>query len=377
MDTTLGEQEEFVKNLADKAPELKKEFEVYHNRVRQFKKSEKALSEFIKCVLGVKGMVKVSKECIATARMEMDRFSDEELHEYAVNVIRKAEEESISIPDAMRLVGNEKLSEMFNRNATMVKNIGKFEKLVADIKSKTTDLAAIYIKRYKGLGGSVAQSQRHSQQELNKVLFDSMRQEAFVHLKDGNSRADILLALDGHEPANPLSKEVAEHILKYKYYANGELVSSTALPIENIKRNRFLGNHHNRSKILKAGRNAIMAAVDRRKYTQDMAKEKWRTEMKSKLNYKETFRGTKAENLDGSFDEAKIDEIIDNSFENITTGKNQIFTRSLVANDREAMAQKKHQFYVYKDWRNWGAYDNLYGDGGSLFYPGWRYTDYR
>jgi len=308
-------------------------------------------------------VAKISKECIATARKEMDHFSDEELHEYAVQVIRKAEEDSISIPDAMKLIGDEKLAEMFNRNATMVKNIEKFESLVDKIKSKTTDLAAIYIKRYKGLGDSVAQGQRHAQQELNKQLFDSMKAEVLTHIKDRNNRSDILLALDGHEPLNPLSKEAAEHILKYKSYVNGELVNSTALPIEGIKNNRFLGNNHNLSKILKAGRNAVMAAVDRGKYAVSMAKEKWRKELKSRLDYKRTFSGTKAENLDGTFDEAKIDEIIDNSFENITTRKSEIFTRSLVANDREAMAQKKHQFYNFKDWRNWGAYDSLYGDG--------------
>lgn len=306
-------------------------------------------------------MAKIT-ECIATARQEMDHFSDEELHEYAVAVIRKAEEDSISIPDAMKAIGEEKIAEMFNRNATMVKNVGKFERIAQAIKDKTTDLAAVYIKRYKGLGDSVAQSQRHAEQELNKQLFDRMTVEEIDFLKDGNNRIDILSALDGLD-ASPTAKSIAEHINRYKDYTNSELVISTALPIENIKRNRFLGNHHNASKILKAGRNAIMSAIDRRKYTVDMAKEKWRNEMKSKLDYKETFGRTKAENLDGSFDEAKIDEIIDNSFENITTRKNEIFTRSLVANDREAMANKKHQFYVYKDWRNWGAYDSIYGDG--------------
>ncbi len=307
-------------------------------------------------------MYKVSKECILNAKKEMDYFSDEELHEYAVKVIRKSEDEGLTIEDSMKEIGKEKLSEMFNRNSTMIKNMGKFEKISSDIRNKTTDLAAVYIKRYKGLGRSVAQSNRDEQRKLNDVLFSSMTHEELVFLKDKNNRTDILNALDGLDSSTE-AKSIAENIKKYKDYSNGELVNSTAFPIEGIKKNRFLGNHHNVSKILKSGRNAILAAVDKRKYSIDQAKKKWREELKSKLNYKETFGGTKAENIDGTFDEKKVDEILDNSFENITTRKNEIFTRSLVANDREAMSAKKHQFYNFKDWRNWGAYDSIYGDG--------------
>lgn len=308
-------------------------------------------------------MAKVSKECILNAQKDLDLFTDEELHEYAVKVIRKAEEDGSSIEEAMSSVGKEKLSEMFNRNSIMVKNMGKFEKLAEDIKNKTTDLAAIYIKRYKGLGRSVAQSQRHAQHELNEQLFGKMTAEEVVHLKDSNFRQDIFDAMDGKEDVNPLSKSIAEKIIKYKEYCNGELVNSTALPIENIKKNRFFGNHHNTSKILKGGRNAILSAVDKRKYKVEESKKKWVDKIKQHLNYKETFGGTKAENIDGTFNESKVDEIINNTFENITTGKNVIFTKSLVANDREALAKAKHQFYIFKDWSNWGAYDSVYGDG--------------
>jgi len=54
LERTLQEQQDFVAELAEKAPNQKKEFEMYHNKVRQFKKSGKALEDLIKCILGAK-----------------------------------------------------------------------------------------------------------------------------------------------------------------------------------------------------------------------------------------------------------------------------------------------------------------------------------
>lgn len=306
-------------------------------------------------------MVKISNECVAAARTALSHFSDEELHEYATKVIRKSESEKISIQDAMKSVGDEKMQELFNRNATTAKNIAKFEKISDMIKSKETDMAALYVKRYKGLGYNVSESQRNAQHNLNENLFSKMSEEQVVYLKNVDNRTTILEALDGLDSPK-LAKELAEHIRNYKEYSTAKLVESTALPIENIKKNRFLGNNHNLSKILKAGRNAIKAAGSKAKYTVEESKEIWRTHIKKNLDIKETFGGTKAERLDSSFDDKIVDEIINNTFENITTRKNEIFTRSLVANDREALERKAHQFYVFKDWRTWGSYDSLYGD---------------
>lgn len=306
-------------------------------------------------------MAKISKECVAAARTALSHFSDEELHEYASKVIRKSESEKISIQDAMKSVGDEKIQELFNRNATTAKNIAKFEKISDMIKNKETDMAALYVKRYKGLGYNVEESQRYAQHDLNENLFNKMSEEQLVYLRNSDNRTTILEAMDGLD-APPIAKEIAEHIHNYKGYSTSKLVESTALPIENIKKNRFLGNNHNLSKILKAGRNAIKAAGSKAKYTVEESKGIWRNHIKKDLDIKETFGGTKAERIDGSFDEKIIDEIIDNTFENITTRKNEIFTRSLVANDREALERKAHQFYVFKDWRSWGSYDSLYGD---------------
>lgn len=52
VEKTLSEQAEFVEKLSEKAPKLKEEYMEIHNKIRQFKKSEKVLEDYIQCVLG-------------------------------------------------------------------------------------------------------------------------------------------------------------------------------------------------------------------------------------------------------------------------------------------------------------------------------------
>src|SRR5690348_9802471 len=228
-------------------------------------------------------MAKITQECIASARQALSLFTDEELHEYATRVLRKADKENISVNDAIKAIGDEKIQELFNRNSITARNIEKFQKIAKDIKNKITDMAALYVRRHKGLGRSVEEAQRDEQRKLNDVLFSEMSQEELSYLKDDNNRTEILSALDEKE-VSPIAKRIAEHIKRYKEYSNAEMVSSDALPIQNIKRNRFLGNHHNQAKILKNGRNAIKAAIDKAKYSVGDSKIAWRTEIKKHLD---------------------------------------------------------------------------------------------
>lgn len=308
-------------------------------------------------------MAKRSKtECIATARAALGHFDDDELHEYAIKVLREMRESGLPSDAAMKKIGDEEMQLMFNHAAITAKNIAKFEDLANEIRTKKGDHASLLIKRYKTLGKNVASSQANSKEKLNGALFDKMTDEQHAYLRDSNNRQEIFDAMDGKD-TSPMSKDIAKQIKEYIDYRNAEMVNSTALSIERINQNRFLGNTHNSAKILKAGRNAIMAAVSKSKYTLDHVKQVWRNKIKQHLDLEKTFEDTKAKELDGSFNEVKIDEIIDNTFENITTGRNEIFTKSLVANDREAMSRKKQMFYNFKDWSNWGAYDSQYGIG--------------
>ncbi len=54
VEKVTAEQKEFVDKISEKAPKLKEEYSMIHNKIRQFKKSEKILQEFINCVLGAK-----------------------------------------------------------------------------------------------------------------------------------------------------------------------------------------------------------------------------------------------------------------------------------------------------------------------------------
>lgn len=308
-------------------------------------------------------MAKRSKtECIATARAALGHFDDDQLYEYAVKVLREMKESGLPSDAAMKKIGEEELKLMYNHAAITAKNIAKFEDLANEIRTKKGDHASLLIKRYKTLGKNVEGSQSHAKEKLNSALFDNMTDEQHAYLRDSNNRQEIFDALDGKD-VSTTAKELAKHIENYRIYRNAEMVNSTALSIERINQNRFLGNTHNSAKILKAGRNGVMAAMSKAKYSLDQVKERWRTKIKSHLDLDKTFEDTKAINLEGDINHSKIDEIVDNTFENITTGRNEIFTKSLVANDREAMARKKQMFYVFKDWSNWGAYDSEYGIG--------------
>ena len=78
------------------------------------------------------------------------------------------------------------------------------------------------------------------------------------------------------------------------------------------------------------------------------------------------FEGSKGVGLDGELDHAYIDKALGNTYENITTGKSEMFTRSIVANDREAVRKKQRMFLYFKDWRSWGEYNEKFGQGSLI-----------
>ena len=72
-------------------------------------------------------------------------------------------------------------------------------------------------------------------------------------------------------------------------------------------------------------------------------------------------------NLEGNIDTAEADKILNRVFDNITTGRSQIFTRSVVANDAEAVARKSRMFFKWKDLRSQLEYNTRKYGKGNLF----------
>jgi hypothetical protein len=138
---------------------------------------------------------------------------------------------------------------------------------------------------------------------------------------------------------------------------------------EEINEDRLFRAVHDAERIINGNKSLAKVAKDKLSGKYDLSKNKiaWREFIKKHLDLMETFKYTSAMDLEGNLIDTEVDKILDRIFDNITTGKSEIFTRSQVANDREAVQKKSRMFFKWKDLRSLYEYNNQYGKG-NLFH---------
>lgn len=311
--------------------------------------------------------MKKNQACYDYALKQLIHFKEDDLHTYVNDVLSKAKEfdhlrSQPAINQAIEEVNQEHLQSFFEDALVTQNNIRKFDALAETLKTKAIDLRSLLAQRYTNLANNLPAHQKAAQQRLFKALFQGMSDEELTFLQNKDNDISIARALDG-KAAPALAQSLAKKINEYMDVRNPELIISNALRLRAVNNDRFIRAVHDEGLVSHGGRstaklfkNVTNRLTGNQAELVKSAKSRWIQFIKSHLNLEKTF----GENL------IDVDQRLDSIFNNITTGKSEIFTRSVVSNDREAVERKAHLFFYWKDHESFLNYSREYGKG-NLF----------
>jgi hypothetical protein len=308
-----------------------------------------------------------NQACYDYALKQLLHFKEDDLRHYVNDVLSKAKSfdnlrSQSAINQAIQEINQAHLQSFFEDALVTQNNSRKFDALADTLKTKPIDLRSLIAQRYTHLANNLPAHQKAAQQRLFKALFQGMSDEELTFLQNRDNDISIARALDGKAAPN-LAQSLAKKINEYMDVRNPELIISNALRLRAVNNDRFIRAIHDEGLVSHGGRSTakyFKNVTSRLKGNQadllKSAKSRWIQFIKSHLNLEKTF----GENL------ADVDQRLEAIFHHITTGKSEIFTRSVVSNDREAVARKAHLFFYWKDHASFLNYSREYGKG-NLF----------
>lgn len=304
------------------------------------------------------------KNCLAQALANLSQFTENDLHDYVNKVLSKAREHNQlgspqALDKAINDVNQETLQNHFEDIQVTANNTHKFDTLAKTLKEKPINLRSLLVQRYTNLSTNVDAYQKAAKQRLFKVLYQGMSDEELSYLQNKDNDISIARALDG-KAAPDLAQKIAKKIENYIDVRNPELIISNALRLREVNTDRFIRAVHDQKLVMQGGRS------NPKRLTIQAAEKKWISFIKSHLNLEKTFAASKAIDGEGNIINSQVDKILQTIYDNITTGKSEIFTRSSVINDREAIKRKSHLFFYWKDHESFLNYSREYGQG-NLF----------
>ena len=321
-------------------------------------------------------MPKLNKECIDEARQALINFGEEELSEYVRDVFARAKSyedlgSNAAFKKAIEEINNDTMAQFLQDATTKANNLIKYEKNSQKIKNNERTLQSIVSRRLdkssknKGvLSDNVISAQDAAKERLTRHVFDDATKEDVRFLADRAAQYDVADAFDGLSTKSPIAKKWADKIKDYNLFRNENLLKSNAMSLYEFNNDRLFRQTHVAEKLLTGGQSLINAAKNRfKKVDFSHAKNLWREFIKTKIDLDKTFSVTDALEADVKLSDAKVDEILDRIFDNITTGKSEIFTKSSVVNDKEAIAKKSKMFFHWKGMRSQLEYNEKYGHG--------------
>jgi len=308
-----------------------------------------------------------SKDCINAAVDKLKDFTSEEIEEYLSEVYLRAKSydnlgSQASIDLAIKEVNNSKLESLLE-DSTMIARNANIERSGIDKIKKgiTLDELTVRARSGKNLDYNIESAQRSKKNDLHKTFYDQLSVEETKFLDDGHDQ-DIGNAIDGRN-ASPEAKKIAKSHEDLFLKSSSDLVNSNALPSYAINKNRQLHVTHDRVKMMHPGQNFAKILLNKKTYKAENSREIWKNMIKKEVNLKETYVKVGAVDESGAVDMARVDKHLDRTWDNITTGKKEIFTKSSVLNDSEAIEKKKHMFFVWNDTSSWLRYNKEYGSG--------------
>lgn len=297
-------------------------------------------------------MTKTKSECVDTARQALNLFSGDELEDYINQVAtrtRELERDGAPFPRnaAIKEINKGHLEGMLEDSARAARNMNKYDKGKAKI-DEDVPMQSLLEKTNKNTDYNVETSANARNQTLHTASFGEMSREELEILTKGEMDDQISAVAEGTSTNDPMIKKIAESLRSYIDKRNAMLIQADAMKVSELNEDRFFRNTYNPSDLV------------------SMGKENWVKLHKSLIDIERTFRNTKAINESGEINEAMVDEMIGNTYDNIIQGNGVFFTKPSVAKDWGKIEKTRHMFYKYKGWSSFNTANNQYGQK-SLF----------
>lgn len=315
---------------------------------------------------------KIPLECLEKAQDALHAFSEDELKSYVIDVIEKSKSYKnrnmdSAIEEAIQEVSNSKMKDLLGRAATKARNIEKFDKIAKDIKEGKLSIRNYLIRTTKNKDYNIQNAQQTSKFEMQTEVYSSLTTEEMKEFQLGSIDDEIAAAASGKKVANPIAQKLGDILRKYpEEIRNPRMIASDALAYEEINPNRFLRPTHDKNKLVNAGQSISERYLSKNKVDVDTPKIVWAQDIKAELNIEETAKRLDAYNLDGSVDMGKFDRAVDRIYDNIIESKSDVFAKSNIASDLDAIRRLRRQTFVFKDWESFQRYNKKYGQG-TLF----------
>ena len=297
-------------------------------------------------------MAKNKSECVDTARKALNLFTSDELEEYIKKVsseTKKLKAQGVPFPreQAIKNMNNGLFASMLDDSARSARDIGKWDikkaKMDKNIKPK-----AFLDKTAKNTDDNIETANHSAKQNLHDYAFKTMSKEDLNILEKIEADDSIYAVADGAEHGDPAIRKIGEALRNYIDPRNARLIRSDAMRPSEMNEDRFFRNTYDRSKMSKLGR------------------ENWINLHKSLIDIEGTFKNSRAMNLEGEIDDAIVNEMIGNTYDNIIAGNGPLFTKTSTSRDSDMIERSRHMFYKYKDWKSWGIGNKTYGQGSLL-----------
>lgn len=294
----------------------------------------------------------IKKDCIATARQALNNFSEDELESYIKQVLGRTRElNELGVPfprkAAIEEINKLQMETLLDDAASAARDINKFDEINFKMNSDV-EIRSFLEKTSKNTDYNIETAGKAAIQLLDNQAFGKMNKEHLSTLEDGKIDDAVYSVADGQKHHDPMVTLIGDSLREYVPVRNAKLIQSDAMAPKNLHKDRFMRNMYDQSKISKIPRDI------------------WVATHKSRINIKETFKDSRAVNAQGEIDDAIVNEMIGNTYDNIIEGNGAIFTKSSVARDSDIIERSRHMFYVYKDWKSWGMSNAEYGRG-NLF----------
>lgn len=309
-------------------------------------------------------------DCIREAIQGLRSFTHEELEDYVRDVFNRArsfgEASNMRNMDrAIKEINDEKMKSLFEDTTIKANNVAKFDKQANDIKLGKHDFRSLLIPRGKKLSENIRVEQQAEYEHFLQFMLDDMTHDEVTHFSSGKFSQVICDIHDGKKIDDPVSQKIADKLKDYWTFRNARLVLSNAMKLEEMNEDRWFRSVHDQVKVINGNRSLVKIAMEKitRKYDPNHNRNYWKNTIKKFLNMEKTFEKTEAMGIDGTLDMKAVDKILDRIYDNITTGKSQIFTKSVVANDREAIEKKSRMFFHWKGLREQYEYNKVFGKG--------------
>jgi len=292
------------------------------------------------------------KGCIIEAREALNLFTSDELERYIKLVgDRTRELEAGGIPfarkAAIKEIGNEALESLNSDLGIAANDVEKFSKLERKIGEDVTQRGLLE-KTKKNTDANIETAQNADKLELIERSFGELEKDDIDILAGNKLNDEIYAAADGVKSGDSRVHKIADKLKAYVESRNNMLIRSNALHPDEIHSDRYFRSGYNQSKLAKLG------------------KESFVSKLRSFIDVEKTFKGTKAIDEHGQVNEAIVQEMMGNTYDNIIQGNGVLFTNPSIAKDVGKIKKSRQMFYIYKDWRSWGQGNKQFGDD-SLF----------